>query len=31
MDILEILLWLAVPLNYIYWIFIYERQSGRSK
>ena len=23
-DVLEILLWLAVPLNYIYWIFIHH-------
>jgi hypothetical protein len=23
-DLLEILLWLAVPLNYIYWIFIHH-------
>jgi hypothetical protein len=23
-DVLEILLWLAVPINYIYWIFIYN-------
>jgi hypothetical protein len=24
MDVLLILLWLAVPLNYIYWIFIHN-------
>jgi hypothetical protein len=23
-DVLEILLWLAVPINYIYWIFIHN-------
>ena len=23
-DVLEILLWLAVPMNYIYWIFIHN-------
>jgi hypothetical protein len=23
-DVLEMLLWLAVPMNYIYWIFIHN-------
>jgi hypothetical protein len=23
-DIFEVLLWLAVPINYIYWIFIHN-------
>jgi hypothetical protein len=23
-DVFEILLWLAVPMNYIYWIFIHN-------
>jgi hypothetical protein len=27
MDVLLILLWLAVPLNYIYWIFIHNDNS----
>jgi hypothetical protein len=28
-DVLEILLWLAVPMNYIYWIFIHNDSAAK--